>query len=207
MIRITTKIPRSITLAFSGGVDSVAAANFLSRNHNLTLLFVDHRTEDSKRAQKFVQQFSAKYNLPLKCYTIAKDKPTNESKEEFWRNERYKIFHEQEQPVITCHHLDDCVETWVWSSLHGCGKIIPAKNRNVIRPFLTTRKADFSSWAKRNNLSWCEDDSNYDTRYTRNYIRHKMMVDVLHVNPGIHKTIRKKIINEQRTSSSNVYSP
>jgi tRNA(Ile)-lysidine synthase len=195
MIRIITKIPRSVTLAFSGGVDSVAAAHFLSRNHDLTLLFVDHRTEDSKRARKFVQQFSAKHSLPLKCYTISKDKPKNESKEEFWRNERYKIFHAQEQSVITCHHLDDCVETWVWSSLHGCGKLIPRSNRNVIRPFLTTRKSDFSAWAMRNKLAWCEDDSNFDTRYTRNYIRHKMMADVLHVNPGIHKTIRKKLIN------------
>lgn len=203
MIKITHKIPRTVTLAFSGGVDSVAAAHFLSRSHNLTLLHVNHRTENAKAALRFVTSFADSHNLPIKIRNISECKPNGVSNEEFWRNERYKIFHAEQDRVITCHHLDDCVETWVWSSLHGCGKIIPSTNRNVIRPFRTTRKLDFINWARRNKLSWCEDDSNFDTRYTRNYIRHKMMADVLHVNPGIHKTIRKKIINEQKLSNSN----
>jgi len=95
--------------------------------------------------------------------------------------------------VVTCHHLDDCVETWVWSSMHGTGKIIPYRRNGVIRPFRTTRKRQLELWAAMHNVPYLEDDSNADVCYTRNYIRHEMMPHVLRVNPGIHKTIAKKV--------------
>ena len=207
MINISYKIPRSVTLAFSGGVDSVAVADFLKRSHNLTLLFVNHRTENSLKALDFVQDFAEINGLPIKIRDISEEKPERESKEEFWRNQRYNIFHRQQEPVITCHHLDDCVETWVWSSLHGRGKLIPATNLNVIRPFLTTTKDEFISWCSRKGLEWCEDTSNSDTSYIRNHIRHNMMPDILKVNPGIRKTIRKLIDAEQRSNTCNNYNP
>lgn len=205
MIKLSYKIPREVTLAFSGGVDSVAVANFLQRNHHLSLLFVDHHTENSAKALNFVEAFAVDYGLSLKVRSISKARPARASKEEFWRNERYSIFYDQKQPVITCHHLDDCVETWVWSSLHGCGKLIPATNRNVIRPFRTTTKDDFISWCNTKSLSWCEDTSNSDTSYMRNHIRHNMMPDILKVNPGIRKTIRKLIDAEQQHNDRDDY--
>lgn len=196
MISITHKIPRKVTVAFSGGVDSVAVADFLRRNHDITLLFVDHNTTTSKKALSLVYDYAAIWNVNLLVYKISDTKKKEESQEEFWRNQRYKIFHSRQEPVITCHHLDDCVETWVWSSMHGCAKLIPTTNRNVIRPFLTTRKQTFIDWCIRNSLTWSEDDSNTDTKYMRNYIRHEMMPHILRVNPGIHKTIKKKVIEQ-----------
>jgi len=88
------------------------------------------------------------------------------------------------------------VETWIWSSLNGTAKIIPYRRGNVVRPFRSTRKRDLQLWAHLNNVPYVEDDSNLDTCYTRNYIRHEMMPHVLKVNPGIHKTIKKKILDE-----------
>lgn len=196
MIKIGCKIPRSVTVAFSGGVDSVAVADFLRRNHNINLLFVHHSTNTSEKALSLVQRYAAEWEVPLLVRHICGKKEHKQSQEEFWRNERYRIFHSMENSVITCHHLDDCVETWVWSCMHGCGKLIPVRNQNVIRPFLSTRKSSFISWCKRKRLIWAEDESNADTRYIRNYIRHNMMPHVLQVNPGIHKTIKKKVIQQ-----------
>lgn len=196
MIHITHDIPRSVTVAFSGGVDSVAAADFLRRNHSISLLFVHHNTEASAQALKTVTHYANIWGVPLSVRHINSVKPSSQSWEEFWRNERYSIFHEVKQSVVTCHHLDDCVETWIWSSMHGCGKVIPATNRNVIRPFRTTRKSEFINWCRRKKLIWTEDSSNADIKYTRNYIRHEMMPNVLRINPGIHTTIKKKILNE-----------
>jgi tRNA(Ile)-lysidine synthase len=124
---------------------------------------------------------------------ITRERERDESQEEYWRNERYKFFSTINADIITCHHLDDCVETWVWSSMHGEGKIIPYRNGNVIRPFRMTRKRDFQLWADLKNVPHVEDDTNADTCYTRNYIRHEMMPHVLRVNPGIYKTILKKV--------------
>lgn len=195
MIKIQGKIPRDITVACSGGVDSMAIVDFLSRNHNVSILFVDHGTAASEEAHEAIFQFNQVIETPFESHfaEIDTEVPKGVSQEEHWRNERYKIFHAWPRPIITCHHLDDCVETWVWSSMHGQGKIIPYRNKNVIRPFRLTRKADLIRWAKNNDITWTEDKSNSDTKYTRNYIRHEMMPHVLRVNPGIHKTISKKV--------------
>jgi len=197
MIKIQGKIPRQVMIAVSGGVDSMAALDFLRRNHEVEVYYFNHGTEYGERAEDLVRRYIMKYDLPFQIRGIAQGtKPKRMSKEEWWREERYKwidMFSQHHLPVITCHHLDDCVETWVWSSMHGTGKIIPYRRNNVIRPFRQTRKRDFELWAAMHNVPYLEDDSNADTCYTRNYIRHEMMPHVLKVNPGIHKTIAKKV--------------
>ena len=196
MINITHPIPRNVTIAFSGGVDSIAVADFLRNNHNLSLLYIDHHDQARTKEINIVLHYASLWKLPLSIAQNKGSKRKGQSQEEYWREQRYSVFHEVKQPVITCHHLDDCIETWIWSSLHGCGKIIPAVNKNVIRPFRTTRKAELINWCKRKGLSWAEDESNEDTKYIRNYIRHNLVPNALHVNPGLHKTIRKKILTE-----------
>ena len=197
MIKIQGKISKSINLAYSGGVDSVAVNNFLSRKHDVRLLHVNHGTEQANEFEEFTRHEADLNCQTFVIHTIKNRKPAGESWEEFWRNERYKFFHSFRSEVITCHHLDDCVETWVWSAMHGDPKVIPYRNRNVIRPFRMTRKDKLISWAKRYQLKWVEDSSNNDTKYTRNHIRNKMMPDILKINPGIHKVVHKKIMKEQ----------
>jgi len=197
MIKVQDKLPREVFVACSGGVDSMAVVDFLKNNHNVTVCYFDHGTAHSRQAQKFIAQYCTDNDLPIIMGTIGyAQKQPGQSKEEFWRTERYKFLHGINAQVITAHHLDDCVETWVWSSMHGTGKIIPYRNRNVIRPFRLTRKRELQLWANLNTVPWIEDDTNTDTCFTRNYIRHKMMPHVLKVNPGIHKTISKKVAQD-----------
>lgn len=193
MINLCSKLPRTIAVAVSGGVDSVVALDFLSKNHNVTIVHINHNEGNSDVSEAFVTELANKYSVPLVSYKIKNDRPKSVSREEFWRNERYKVFHQIQQPMITAHTLDDCVETWIWSSMHGCGKIIPVTNRNVVRPFLLTRKSEFVSWANRKKLAWVEDASNKDLTLTRNFIRAQLLPQALVVNPGLHKTISKKV--------------
>jgi len=193
MITIQGKLPRQLCLAVSGGVDSVAALHFLSRNHNVTIVHVNHNEGNSDAAAAFVEALADKYHCPMIYKQVTDKKDKNKSKEEFWRDQRYAVFHSIPATVVTAHTLDDSIETWVWSSLHGTGKIIPYANRNVIRPFRLTDKREFVGWATRHNLSWVEDSSNADLSLTRNYIRQIMMPHVLHINPGIATVIKKKV--------------
>lgn len=195
MLKLLFPIPKQITVAFSGGVDSVAVVDFLSRKHDVTCAFFHHGTENSDRAMEFVAKFCTDRNLPMIWGTCRTEKEKDESVEEYWRRERYD-FLDQLGYVITAHHLDDCVETYLWSCMHGTPKVIPKSRNDVHRPFLTTRKAEFLSWCVRHNVDWVQDTSNDDTRYTRNYIRHNLMPHVLKVNPGIH-TVVKRIIENQ----------
>ena len=98
--------------------------------------------------------------------------------------------------IVTGHNLDDCVETYVWSSLHGQSKVIPIKRHTVVRPFLTTPKSEFVNWCERKSIEWCHDNSNDDTKYMRNYVRTHLMPHALHVNPGLN-TVVKKIVERQ----------
>lgn len=193
MIKLQTKLPREVYVACSGGVDSMAIVDFLRNNHDVTICFYNHGTLASDQAHEFINWYCHVNSIPLLLGVLNKEKPKEQSPEEFWRNERYKFFHSIDAPIITAHHLDDCVETWVWSSMHGQGKIIPYRNRNVMRPFRLTRKRDLELWKNLKQVPYVEDDSNTDTCYTRNYIRHEMMPHVLRVNPGIYKTISKKV--------------
>lgn len=196
MIKLSTRLPKSFHLALSGGVDSIAACHFLSKKHTVTAIYVNQNEDDSEATEDLVRRFCDKNNIELKIYSYIDEKDKSLSLEEYWREERYKIFHAIDDTVVTCHHLDDCVETWIWSSMHGIGKIIPNANKNVVRPFLQTKKIEFERYAIKNDLPFVVDNSNLDLSRTRNYIRRVIMPHVLEVNPGIQKTILKKVISD-----------
>ena len=200
MIQVQGKLEREVYVACSGGVDSMAVVDFLMKNHKVNLMFFDHGTETSKEARDFL---SARYDpsiqfggMNLEIGNITRIKTKSESWEEYWRTQRYEWFHSFDVPIITCHHLDDCVETWIFTSLNGEGKIIPYSNKNVIRPFRSNRKSEFTNWCRNKNVPWVDDTSNEDTKYMRNFIRHEIVPKALVVNPGLHKVIRKKVLED-----------
>lgn len=196
MIRIIGKIPKSVVIACSGGLDSMVITNFLKQGRrNIKLAHFNHDTYHSQQAQKFVEDFANKNNLDLYIGKVQGAKGKR-SLEEFWRDERYRFFDRiKHNFLITGHHLDDAVETWVMSSLHGNCKLIPYKRGNFIyRPFLMTSRKILKKYAERKKITWIEDPSNARTDHTRNYVRHSMMPHILRVNPGIRTMIRKKII-------------
>lgn len=196
MIKLLVPLPKKVIVACSGGVDSMAVLTFLRKKHDVTCAFFHHGTETSDKAMKVVASFCTANNVPMMFGNLWKtEKPKNKSQEEYWRDMRYKFFDSinTTMPIITCHHLDDCVETYIWSSLHGNAKVIPIRRKNVIRPFLTTRKQEFVDFCQRFCIPWAEDESNKDNTYMRNYIRNEMMPHALKVNPGLHKVVKKMV--------------
>lgn len=205
MLHLTTQLPHTLVVACSGGVDSMAVLDFLRRKHRVTAVFYHHGTPNSERANITVARYCTEHGIPLISGHITGSKPREQSPEEWWRNERYAFFDslgDELGPIVTGHNLDEVVETYLWGALHGTPKLIPHNRGRVIRPFLTTRKAEFIDWCTRHRVEWCEDHSNADTRYTRNYIRHKLLPHALHVNPGIHKTI-KRMVDKSRAECEN----
>lgn len=199
MIKLLGKIPKEVWVGFSGGVDSVVATDFLLKGgRKVNLVFVHHNTQNSEAACGFVEKFAKANSLELFVRYIKDEKEKSQSQEEFWRIERYKFF--REFPVlITAHHLNDAVETWLWRSLNGNSRTISYQNENVIRPFLLNKKEKFYDWANKNNLNWIEDASNKDTRFTRNKIRHELLPKALEIQPGLFKVVKKKILDSVAT--------
>jgi tRNA(Ile)-lysidine synthetase-like protein len=199
MIRILGKIPQDVTVACSGGVDSMAVLDFLRNGKkNVRVAHFNHNTVHASEAEEVVLKYCANHQIPISVGRLSRERPPRRSIEEFWRNERYDFFRTQPGPIVTAHHLGDVMEWWMFTALHGEPKLIPQSREDcdVIRPFLTTSKRDFYRWAHKNSVSYIDDPSNDDDSFMRNHIRNNMMPMALKVNPGFEKTMIKKVEKE-----------
>ena len=204
MIKLLGKLPLRPIIALSGGVDSMAVADFVSRGRGIQCAFFHHGTDTSEQAEKIVSDYCKKRGWYLYRGHIVNNRPNDISPEEHWRNERYAWLDSLQQDIITAHHLDDCVETYLWSMMHGTAKVIPYRRNKVTRPFLLTAKNELVAWAERNQVPWIEDESNKSLDYMRNYLRHEVMPHALHINPGLAKVVARKVKDINNEVDNNV---
>ena len=78
--------------------------------------------------------------------------------------------------IVTAHHAGDQAETMYMrlrrgTTLAGLRGIQDVRD-NIYRPFLSVTRADLLAYAREHNLTWCEDESNTDVKFTRNKVRH-----------------------------------
>ncbi len=196
MIKVLGQIPKGeFGIACSGGVDSMAILHFLVKGrYNPHVIYFNHNTEHGNLAEKFITEYCSNNNLNL-FIGRTELKPTS-NKEKIWSNLRYEFFSKFDFPIMTCHHLDDCVETYIFSCLRGFQSVIPYSKGNVIRPFLLNEKSVFEKWCKQKMVPFIQDESNDCLDYSRNRIRHQIVPESLLVNPGL-KTVVKKMINNE----------
>jgi len=201
VIRLLDKVPGKVYVALSGGVDSMAALDFMRRGkRKVHALHFDHMTAHGRDARKFVEDYCSKEGVPLTVSTLSRDRSDEESLEEFWRNERIRFFREMsDAPVVTGHHLDDAVEWWLFTSLHGRPRTMSIRNpdTNVVRPFLATPKTELLEWCQKKGIPFVQDPSNESRNHARNIIRHDIMPHALAVNPGLRTTVRSMIQKEK----------
>ena len=200
MIHITGKIPRQVAVAVSGGIDSMASLDFLRRSHDVLVLHYNHGTPYAPKAEALVREYCERHSLDLMVGTCQKEMPAGVSAEAWWRDQRYEFFKwATELPIITAHHLDDQVETYLFTALNGKPFLIPHKRDQFIRPFITTEKRDFTLWCVRKGVPTIDDPSNGDTKYRRNYIRHTLMPHALNINPGLKKVVKKLVLESTKS--------
>lgn len=193
MIKVLGEIPKGeFGIACSGGVDSMAILDFLVRGrYNPHVLYFNHNTEHGHEAEDFIKKYCIDKGLRLSIGRT--DVKPKSNKEKIWSDLRYEFFSSFDFPIITCHHLDDCVETYIFSCLRGFQSVIPYSRANIIRPFLLNEKSIFEKWCKQKSVPFIEDMSNECLDYARNRIRHKIVPQALLVNPGLKNKVRKMI--------------
>lgn len=100
--------------------------------------------------------------------------------------------------VVTAHHAGDQAETVYMRLLRGTTleglkgmESLPciawsrtAEHPIIYRPFLDVPRTDLLEYARENNLVWREDESNSDTKFTRNKIRHELLPALENDNPN-----------------------
>jgi tRNA(Ile)-lysidine synthase len=205
MIKILGSIPKDVTLACSGGPDSMAILDFLiSGKKNVKVAHFDHGTDHGKIARKFIVEYCRSKNIPIEVGICTDKKDPKKSPEEWWRDCRYDFFKRVQGTIIMGHHLNDVAEWWLFSSVNGSPKLIPYKNDRVIRPFLATSKETFVSWCNRKNVPFVNDPSNANEKYCRSRIRNNIMPEILQVNPGFLTVLEKKVRKDFKINYENV---
>ena len=90
------------------------------------------------------------------------------------------------QFLLTAHHLNDQLETFLINSFRGTGitglKGMP-NNHDILRPLLSFSKSQIIKYAQKNQIEWLEDSSNNDLAYKRNFIRHQVVKTILDNEP------------------------
>ena len=177
----------------------MALLDFLRNGRKkITVAHFNHGTVYARESEDVVLSYCRKHQIPTVIGRLSKERPPKTSIEEFWRDERYDFFKGLKGPIVTAHHLDDVIEWWIFTSLHGESKLIPyeRKDCNVLRPLLMTNKNTLHRWIHKNDVPYVDDPSNDDNNFMRNHIRNNIVSLALKVNPGLEKTMIKKIEKE-----------
>lgn len=62
--------------------------------------------------------------------------------------------------------------------------IIHHQSNFIYRPFLNVTRKELLAYARENNLTWCEDESNADVKFARNKVRHELLPQLERECPG-----------------------
>lgn len=197
-----------ILIALSGGVDSVVLAHLmLKANYDIALAHCNFhlREEESNRDEAFVRSWAEKNGVRLfvkEFDTFAYMKENKLSLEMAARDLRYQWFDFLLKEygfsyLATAHHLDDSIETFFINLLRGTGIAglhgIQAKNDKIVRPLLFATREEILSYAKKNSISFVEDSTNSETKFTRNKIRHNLFPVLRELNPNFEFALKKDI--------------
>ena len=178
-----------ILVAVSGGLDSCVLLHLLRicnclPSAKLVVVHLDHciRVRSGADAD-WVTGLCRAWRLPL----IVRRAVTPLVSEESARNARYDFLESVRAEtgataILTAHHADDQAETVLFRLLRGTGQWglagIPASRDGIImRPLLDFWRDEIEAYARRVGLTWLDDESNRDLRFTRNVLRTRILPD------------------------------
>ena len=187
--------PLPVAVAYSGGADSTALLHAAARcwPGQVQAIHIHHGLQGA--ADDFAQHCAATcaaLDIPLHTVHTQAGHAAGQSPEDAARRARYAALAacvqtrpEQERPrsILLAQHADDQAETVLLALSRGAGlaglAAMPAAwQKNGLhwaRPFLHLAGADLRAWLQAQHLSWVEDPTNADARYTRNRIRHQLL--------------------------------
>jgi tRNA(Ile)-lysidine synthase len=188
-----------ILIAVSGGLDSMVLLHLIAQ---LNLEFaVAHcnfqlRKDESDEDEDFVKSYCKENSIQVFAQKFDTKQFAHDEKLSIQlaaRKLRYEWFYELLATenfdfVLTAHHLDDQLETFLINFSRGTGldglSGIPSQNDKIIRPLLIFSRDEITTFANENKLKWREDSSNASDTYLRNKIRHHVVPILKELNPS-----------------------
>lgn len=192
-------VNQKIIIAVSGGVDSMVLldiANQVVERKNLAVFHVNHNTRTQNiTEQNFLAKLCQSQNITFLTYTL--NEKSTQNQENNWRNARKKFGIDAKKKfgathILTAHHATDLVETMIFRLTKGAGPRGLCPFDTTTKPFWQIPKKNLLDYARANNLNWFEDDSNQDTTFQRNLIRHDVLPALRKITPNLEQVFVKE---------------
>lgn len=197
-----------IGVGCSGGSDSLALLHYLANNQEkfdieVVAIHVDHEIrENSYIDADFVKEKAREWGIRFYKFRVDAPKIAKEkgiSLESAAREARYGVFKTLLKKglidkIALAHHISDQAETILMHLFRGTG-IAGAKGMNAIsdkvyvRPFLNTTKDEILQYLAENHLDYCEDETNEDISYNRNFVRNVLMKEIKSRWPNVEQAL------------------
>lgn len=200
---------KRLLVGVSGGVDSMVLLTLLldlqkNVDFYMEVIHINHnlRGKESDSDEKLVVSYAKQNNVPciVKSVDVINNKKVSKQTiEESARELRYNAFYDYKKEkkfdfIVIAHNSDDQAETVLMhicrgSGLKGASGI--QETDELIRPLLNVSRAEIVDFALKNKVPFREDSSNADTKYARNFIRHKILPDIENVYLGVKQNLVK----------------
>jgi tRNA(Ile)-lysidine synthase len=181
-----------LAVALSGGLDSTVlldAAVSCFGARRVIALHVHHGLSPNANAwAAHCERFAASLGVRYDARHVDVARTGGESLEATARDARYRALDELcdqhgAAALLIAHHADDQAETVLLQLLRGAGvaglaAMAPQRADGAaprVRPLLRLLRAQLEQYAHERDLSWIDDESNADTRYSRNALRHDVL--------------------------------
>lgn len=197
---LTAEIPPNSFISISGGVDSVAAAYILKTRFGVDQAYhFNHRLRpQNDEMERQVKELCKNLGIEL----IVKRATTKLRTEAECRHARVNgFFNSIGGNLITAHHLDDAVESYLLNCFRGQPDYLPIPKvsqfgqYSLLHPFLLFEKEEFRKIARHKRLlSYIvEDETNNEVRGSRrNFIRNKIVPLLEQEQLGIRTIVKKR---------------
>ncbi|WP_034297760.1 tRNA lysidine(34) synthetase TilS [Herbaspirillum sp. RV1423] len=199
----------SMAIAYSGGLDSsvllhIATAFARERGVRLFAFHIHHGISvNADRWQAHCLQQCERLGVAFGTRNITLVQKDKSGVEEAARVARYQALgalcrEHGVELLLTAHHLDDQAETVLLQMLRGAGvaglsgmdsankaaELLGNAGLLMARPLLAASRSELERYAQQQEVQFVEDESNSDTRYARNALRHKVMPVLAEFFPG-----------------------
>lgn len=195
----------TIWVGYSGGVDSTVLLHWIAKHPLLfprvRAIHVHHGlSANADTWLSFCKHYTHQLNIPFVFEKVQVNQDRNI--EASARESRYAVYEKYVQPtdiLLLGHHLDDQIETFFLNLLRGSGvdglSVMPMmkihQGMRVARPLLNDTRLDILNYASLHQLSWIDDESNDNTHFSRNFLRHEILPKIEQNWPHYRKSMLK----------------
>lgn len=187
---------KTVLIGFSGGADSLCLSDVIIKlsekyGFKVVLCHLNHnwRGEHSKADMEYCIDFAKSKNVIIETKTLSESEKQTETNA---RELRYEFFEDcikkyDADAFLLAHNKNDRAETLVYRLIKGAGikglASISEKRDKFLRPLINVTRQEIEEYCKNNGLNYVTDNSNFDTKYNRNYVRCEILPLFEKINP------------------------